>query len=77
MFVEKNGFMCHVRYWYAAGYRKDAEMAKNAKRTIRLKMEVDVRGEDRCITVIRINGKRISEKAVLALARTLHPHHIR
>ncbi len=52
-------------------------MAKNAKRTIRLKMEVDVRGEDRCITVIRINGKRISEKAILALATTLHRHHIR
>ena len=52
-------------------------MVKNAKRTIRLKMEVDLRGEDRCITVIRINGRRISEKAILALASTLHKHHIR
>ena len=52
-------------------------MAKNAKKTVRLKMEVDVRGEDRCITVIRINGKRIPEKAVLALAGPLHRHHLR
>lgn len=52
-------------------------MAKNVKRTIKLQMEVDLRGEDRCITVIRINGKRVSEKAVLALAATLHKHHIR
>ena len=52
-------------------------MAKNAKRTIRLKMEVDLRGEDRCITLIRINGRRIPEKAVLALAATLHRHHLR
>jgi len=74
---KKNGLMCHVRHWYAARYRKETTMAKNAKRTIKLKMEVDLRGEDRCITVIRINGKRISEKAVLALAATLHKHHIR
>jgi hypothetical protein len=52
-------------------------MAKNAMKTVRLKMEVDVRGEDRCITVIRINGKRIPEKAVLALAGTLRRHHLR
>jgi hypothetical protein len=75
--AQNHGLMCHVRHWYAARYRKETTMAKNAKRTIKLKMEVDLRGEDRCITVIRINGKRISEKAVLALAATLHKHHIR
>jgi hypothetical protein len=52
-------------------------MAKNAKRTIRLKLEVIIRGEDRCISQIMINGKRIPEKAVLALAGPLHRHHIR
>ena len=52
-------------------------MAKNTKKVVRLKMEVDLRGEDRCITVIRINGKRIPEKAVLALAATLQRHHLR
>jgi hypothetical protein len=69
--------MCHVTRWHAWVYRKEAAMVNNAKRTIRLKMEVDLRGEDRCITVIRINGRRISEKAILALASTLHKHHIR
>ena len=69
--------MCHVRCWCAGVYRKEAAVVRNAKRTIRLKMEVDLRGEDRCITVIRINGKRIPEKAVLALAGTLHRHHLR
>lgn len=52
-------------------------MAKNARRTIRLKMEVTIVGEDRYISQIRINGKRIPEKAVLALAGPLHRHHIR
>ena len=69
--------MSHVRRWYAAGYRKEATMAKNAKKTVRLKMDVTVRGEERCITEVRINGKRIPEKAVLALAATLQRHHLR
>jgi len=51
-------------------------MAKNAKRTVRLKMDVTVRGEDRYISEVRINGKRIPEKAVLALAATLQRHHL-
>lgn len=52
-------------------------MAKNTKKVVRLKMEVTIRGEDRYISQIQINGKRIPEKAVLALAATLHRHHIR
>jgi hypothetical protein len=67
-----------VTYWCAAGcYRKEAAMAKNAKRTVWLNMDVTVRGEDRLISEVRINGKRIPEKAVLALAATLQRHHLR
>jgi hypothetical protein len=51
-------------------------MTKNAKRTVRLKMDVTIRGEDRYISEVRINGKRIPEKAVLALAATLQRHHL-
>ena len=52
-------------------------MAKNTKKVVRLKMEVTIRGEDRYISQIRINGKRIPEKAVLVLAVPLQRHHLR
>ena len=52
-------------------------MPKSRKKVIGLKMEVTVVGEDRYIRQITINGKRIPEKAILALAATLHRHHIR
>jgi len=46
-------------------------------RTLTLKMRVTLKGEDRYISRITINGKRIPEQAVLALAKTLHRHHIK
>jgi len=52
-------------------------MKKQTSRTISLKMRVTLKGEDRYISQITINGKRIPEKAVLALATTLHRHHIK
>ena len=39
-------------------------MAKNAKKTVRLKMEVTIRGEDRCISEVRINGKGVVNDAI-------------
>ena len=57
--------------------RKETTMAKNEKKVVRLKMDVTIRGEDRYISQIRINGKRVPEKAVLSLAATLHRNHIR
>jgi hypothetical protein len=67
--------MCHVRRWNTGGYRKATGM--EAKKVVGLKMEVTGRGKDHYISQIQINGKRIPEKAVLALAATLHRHHIR
>jgi len=52
-------------------------MATITTRTLTLKMRVTLKGEDRCISRITLNGKRISEKAVLVLATTLHRHHIK
>ena len=52
-------------------------MKKSEKKTIRLAMEVDVKGEDRYISQVRINGKRISEEAIIALAATLQRYHLR